>query len=205
VREDTAALVLVGGRSSRMGRPKAALLFDGVPLLAHLLSRLARYFPEIIVVRAPGQDLPDAGGVARHASRVVEDAVSDQGPVAGICAGLAAARRPLAVVATCDVPFLEPRLGVRMATLAEGHDAVVPEWEGRLNPLQAVYRTRLRPLFEEQLAAGRRRAVDLLERVPVRTLSEAEIRAVDPEGLTFFNMNTPEEYDRAQRLWRERA
>jgi molybdopterin-guanine dinucleotide biosynthesis protein A len=91
-----------------------------------------------------------------------------------------------------------------MAALADGYDVVVPEWEGRLNPLQAIYRVRVLPLLEEQLAAGRRRPVDLYERVAVRTLSEEEIRVVDPEGLTFLNMNTPEEYERALALWRER-
>lgn len=209
---NAAAVILVGGRSSRMGRPKAALLFDGVPLLTHLVRRIATRFPEIVVVRAPGQELPlptddaDSSSVVGGSSLVVvEDAVTEQGPVAGICAGLTAVQRPLAYVVTCDVPFLDPDLGVWMASLADGYDVVVPEWEGRLNPLQAIYRTRVLPLLEEQLAAGRRRPVDLYERVPVRTVSEAEIRARDPEGRTFLNMNTPEEYERAVALWREQT
>jgi molybdopterin-guanine dinucleotide biosynthesis protein A len=197
---DAAAILLAGGRSSRMGQPKAALPFDGVPLLAHLLDRLAPYFPERVIVRAPGQELP---AISDREVRIVEDAVIDQGPVAGICAGLAAVRCELAFVVTCDVPFLSPRLGAAMVAAAPGFDVVAPEWEGRLNPLQAVYRTRLLPLYEAQLAAGRRRPVDLYPRVAVRTFSEAEVRAVDPEGLSFLNMNTPEEYQRALRLWRE--
>jgi molybdopterin-guanine dinucleotide biosynthesis protein A len=184
-----------------MGRPKSALLFDGEPLVAHLLRRLAGVFPEIVVVRATDQEVPLPLDVAVS---VAKDAVADQGPVAGICAGLAAVRRPLAFVVACDIPFLEPRLGAWMVAQAEGHDVVVPEWEGRLNPLQAVYRTRVLPLLEEQLAAGQRRLVDLYDRVTVRRVSEAEIRAIDPDGLTFLNMNTPEEYDRALNLWRER-
>lgn len=199
---EAAAILLAGGRSSRMGQPKAALPFDGVPLLTHLLDRLAAYFPERVVVRAPGQVLPP---FSDRDVRVVEDAVTDQGPVAGICAGLAAVRRELAFVVTCDVPFLSPRLGAMMVAEAPGYDVVAPEWEGRLNPLQAVYRARLLPLYEEQLAAGRRRPVDLYSRVAVRTVSEAEVRTVDPEGLSFLNMNTPEEYERALLLWRERT
>jgi molybdopterin-guanine dinucleotide biosynthesis protein A len=202
-RPDAAAVLLVGGRSSRMGRPKAGLLFDGEPLLAHLLRRLARAFPAIVVVRAPGQDLaiPSASVIGASSLVVAEDRVTDQGPVAGICAGLAAVRQPLAYVVTCDVPFLDPGLGVWMVSLVEGYDVVVPEWEGRLNPLQAVYRTRVLPVVEAQLAEGRRRLMDLYERVAVRKVSEAEIRAHDPEGRTFFNMNTPEEYERALSLW----
>jgi molybdopterin-guanine dinucleotide biosynthesis protein A len=200
------AVILAGGRSSRMGTPKAALRFEGVPLLTHLCERLAPFFPEIVVVRAPGQELPwGAAGPPPPGVSVAEDAVTDQGPVAGICAGLAATRAELAFVVSCDVPFLNPRLGARMVELTEGYDVVVPQWEGRLHPLQAVYRGRVLPLLEEQLASGRRRAVDLYERVPVRKLSEEEIRAVDPLGRTFLNMNTPKEYQEALALWKEAA
>jgi molybdopterin-guanine dinucleotide biosynthesis protein A len=199
-RPDAAAVLLVGGRSSRMGSPKAALLFDGEPLLVHLVRRLSAVFPEVVVVRAPGQELPLPSDTS---AKVVEDAVTDQGPVAGICAGLAAVRRSLAFVVTCDVPFLDPRLGAWMVSLADGFDVVVPVWEGRLNPLQAVYRTRVQPLLEEQLAQGRRRPVDLYDRVPVRKVSEAEIRERDPEGRSFLNMNTPDEYEQALALWQK--
>jgi molybdenum cofactor guanylyltransferase len=200
---DATAIILAGGHSSRMGAPKAGLLFDGVPLLEHLCARLAEVFPELVVVRAAGQALPPVEASASAHPRVVEDAVSDQGPVAGICAGLGAARRSLAFVVSCDVPFLNSQVGAMMVDLAEGYDVVVPEWEGRLHPLQAVYRTRVLPLLEEQLAAGRRRPVDLYERVPVRKVTEAEILEVDPLGLTFMNMNTPEDYQRALALWNE--
>lgn len=206
---DAAAILLVGGRSSRMGTPKAGLLFDGVPLLVHLCRRLTSAFPEVVVVRAPGQELPRGEEGPPLPIAVVEDRVPDQGPVAGLCAGLAAIRHPLAFVATCDVPFLNPRLGVWMIGQADGegplasYDVVVPEWEGRLHPLQAVYRARVLPLLEEQLAKGHRRPIDLYERVCVRKVTEAEVRAVDPLGRTFLNMNTPEEYERALVIWRE--
>jgi molybdopterin-guanine dinucleotide biosynthesis protein A len=203
--EESAAVILVGGHSSRMGTPKAALLFDGVPLLQHLIRRLARVFPEIVLVRAAGQELPlsDAFRQEFPGIIIVEDTVADQGPVAGLCAGLAAVKQPLAFVSSCDVPFLNPRLAVRMVELASAYDVVVPEWQGRLHPLQAVYRTRVQPMLVEQLAAGRRRPFDLYERVAVRKLTEEEIRAIDPDGRTFLNMNTPEEYARASALWSE--
>jgi molybdenum cofactor guanylyltransferase len=195
--KNATAIILAGGHSSRMGTPKAELLFEGVPLLEHLCVRLAELFPEIVVVRAAEQTLPPVEAT------VVEDLMPDQGPVAGLCAGLGAAQRPLAFVVSCDVPFLNPQVGAMMVDLADGYDVVVPEWEGRLHPLQAVYRTQVLPLLEEQLAAGRRRPVDLYERVPVRKVTEAEILAVDPLGLTFLNMNTPEEYQHALALWNE--
>jgi molybdopterin-guanine dinucleotide biosynthesis protein A len=186
-----------------MGTPKAALLFDGVPLLQHLVRRLAALFPEIVLVRAPGQELPLSEEFRRSFPGIVavEDAVTDQGPVAGLCAGLEAVTRPLAFAASCDVPFLNVELAARLVELADGFDVVAPEWEGRLQPLQAVYRPSVHLVLAEQLASGRRRLLDLYERVAVRKVTGREILGLDPDGLTFLNVNTPDEYERALALW----
>ena len=76
----------------------------------------------------------------------------------------------------------------------------VPEWNGRLNPLQAAYRTTCQPVLAELFAAGRRRPIDLYDRVRTRIVREEELRALDPEGLTFLNMNAPEDYENALRI-----
>jgi molybdopterin-guanine dinucleotide biosynthesis protein A len=188
-------LFLAGGRSSRMGTPKAELLFEGRPLLAHLVDRMLLHFPEVVVVAAPDQPLPDTP------ARVVHDERPGEGPVAGLAAGLKAIGQPLTFASSCDVPFLSADLAGFLVAQADGVDVVVPEWEGRLHPLQAVYRTRVQPLLEQQLAEGRRRPIDLFERVPTRVVSEAELRGFDPEGRCFLNMNTPADYERALELW----
>jgi molybdopterin-guanine dinucleotide biosynthesis protein A len=200
MREDCAAVLLAGGRSSRMGRPKAWLEFSGTPLLSLLAARLARFFPEIVVVAAPGQELPEHGGAT------VTDQRPGEGPLAGLETAMAAVRRPFLFLTSCDVPFLAPALAVRLAELAEegcGYDAVVPEWEGRLHPLQAVYRTGIREVVSGLLAAGRRRPVDLFGLVRTRTVGEEEVRASDPTGLTLYNMNSPGDYERALQWWPE--
>jgi molybdopterin-guanine dinucleotide biosynthesis protein A len=106
----------------------------------------------------------------------------------------------LAFVVSCDVPFVSTAVAGGLLSLAAEYDVVVPRWEGRLHPLQAIYRSALAPLLAEQLAAGRRRPVDLYERVRTRYVEEDELRAWDPTGQTFVNMNTPEEYQAALRL-----
>lgn len=194
---ECAVVFLAGGKSSRMGTPKAWLEFDGRPLLAHLVERMLAVFPEAVIVSAPGQDLPPTP------ASVVHDERPGEGPVAGLAVGLRAVTRPWAFAASCDVPFLNPALASYLLSLSAEYDVVVPEWKGRLNPLQAVYRTSVQPLLEQQLTEGRRRPVDLYERVRTRVVGEAELQRVDPRGLSFLNMNTPEDYSHALQQWAE--
>ena len=192
---DCSAILLAGGQSSRMGTPKLWLEFAGRPLLQHLVERLAELTPEVIVVAAPGQELPPTG------ARILYDESPGEGPVAGLVVGLREVTRPLAFVASCDVPFLRRELVRFLVDQAEGYDVVVPEWGGRPQPLLAVYRTSVQPVLARQLAEGRRRTTDLFDHVRTLRVSEAEVRRVDPEGLSYFNMNTPEDYQRALALW----
>lgn len=190
-----ALIVLAGGKSSRMGQPKAWLPFHGQPMLARVLERLAPLFEERVVVRAPGQDLPEVE------ARFVEDEEPGLGPVAGLAAGLGAVTRPLAFVISCDAPFIDPAVVAHLVSRCQPpYAAVVPLWEGRLQPLHAVYRADNAPILRRLLAAGRRRPVDLFAEVPTLEVPEAEIRALDPDGLTFMNTNTPEDWERALAL-----
>jgi molybdenum cofactor guanylyltransferase len=189
------AIVLAGGRSSRMGRPKALLPFDGEPLIVHTVNALRALFDDIVVVAAPGQNLP------AMPVKLVRDEVAYQGPVGGICYGLAAAAGDVAFVASCDSAFLNVPLIAHLLAQCVDHDVVVPFWNGRLQPLHAVYRRSVLPLLEAQLARGELRPVYLFEKVRTRYIDEAEIRQFDPEGLSFYNMNTPEDYADALERW----
>jgi molybdenum cofactor guanylyltransferase len=189
------AIVLAGGRSSRMGRPKALLLFDGEPLIIHVVRTLRPLFAEIVVVAAPGQELPSMPVTLVH------DDVAYQGPVGGICYGLRAATGDVCFATSCDSAFLNRRLIAHLVSQISDYDVVVPHWQGRFQPLHAVYRRSVLPLLEGQLARGELRPVYLFERVRTRTIDEGEIRQFDPEGTSFFNMNTPEDYTEALARW----
>jgi molybdopterin-guanine dinucleotide biosynthesis protein A len=191
------AIVLAGGKSSRMGRPKALLPFAGVPLILHTVGMLRSLFDEIVVVAAPGQDLPDMPVM------LVRDEVAYQGPVGGICYGLGASTGEAAFVTSCDSAFLNPSLISHLLAQLGGHDVVVPFWEGRLQPLHAVYRRSVLPLLEAQLARGELRPIYLFDKVRTRRIEEPEIRQFDPEGRSFFNMNTPDDYAKALERWSE--
>jgi len=180
-----------------MGRPKSLLLFDGEPLILHIARALRRMFAETVIVAAPEQELPDLPAI------LVRDDVAYQGPVGGIYYGLKAASGNFCFVTSCDVPFLNPALISHLASQMPNHDVVVPHWENRFQPLHAVYRTSVLPLLKEQLDRGELRPVYLFDKVRTCQIGEDEIRRFDPEGLSFFNMNTPDDYERALQRWEE--
>jgi molybdenum cofactor guanylyltransferase len=194
---DVTAVVLAGGKSSRMGRPKSLLVFDGEPLILHIVRALKRMFAETVIVAAPEQELPDLAAI------LVRDEVAYQGPVGGIYYGLKAASGNFCFVTSCDVPFLNLALISHLTSQMLNHDVVVPHWENRFQPLHAAYRTSVLPLLKEQLDRGELRPVYLFDKVRTRKIGEDEIRRFDPEGLSFFNMNTPDDYERALQRWEE--
>ena len=190
------AVVLCGGESRRMGRPKAWLPF-GEELMLERVVRLAGTVAQpMIVVAAPGQELPAlAADVA-----IVRDSVSGRGPLQGLAAGLAAFDNSIDLIyaTATDVPFLEPRWMTRLVELAAGYDLVIPHVAGFYHPLAALYRpAAVLPAIESLLLADRLRPVFLVEAVKTRVVDEGEMRAVDPALDTLRNLNYPEDYERA--------
>lgn len=197
VRDSASAVVLAGGKSSRMGKPKSLLPFDGEPLIVHIVRKLAELFADIVVVAAPEQQLPVLP------ARLVRDEVAHQGPVGGIYYGLRAAERDVCFVTSCDVPFLNLSLVAYLVSQSAEFDVVAPYWQERFQPLHAVYRRGVLAFLEQQLERNELRPIFLYDKIRTRKISEQEIRRLDPEGLSFLNMNTPQEYEAALQRWQE--
>ncbi len=208
----TGGIVLCGGHSSRMGRPKAWLPVGSETMLGRVVRVVGRVVGPVVVVAAPGQDVPELpAGV-----RVVRDEIEGRGPLGGLAAGLAALRGECdgIYLSACDVPLLRAefveRLVSREATpSAAGADTLgvasrltIPLIATRLHPLAAVYSLDVLPVVLAQLAAGDFRMTRLPELVPTQFLTEADFADVDPELESLRNVNTPEEY---QRLLGERG
>jgi len=181
-----------------MGRPKALLPFDGEPLIAHIIRRLGRVFAETVAVAAPDQELPPLPVALVH------DQVAYQGPVSGIYHGLKAATTEVCFVTSCDAPFLNLALISHLMSQITDWDVVVPFWQERFQPLHAVYRRSVAPLLHEQLERNELRPISLYPKVRTREIYEDEVRRFDPEGLSFLNMNTPQDYQAAVDRWRSR-
>ena len=182
-----------------MGTPKALLTFDGIPLILHTVATLRRVCAEIVVVAAPDQAMPPMDGVT-----LVRDEVAYQGPVRGLYHGLSTSTRSISFVASCDSPFINTGVVSHLLSFVTDYDVVVPRWGGRDQPLHGVYRRTVLPALEAQLANGELRLGSFLDKVRARRMDADEIRTFDPEGLSFLNVNTPEDYDEARRLWSRR-
>jgi molybdenum cofactor guanylyltransferase len=193
------AVVLAGGQSRRMGRPKALLPFGDEVLLQRVVRRLGAVCSPIVVVRAPEQTLPELPPDVS----ITEDRVTGKGPLQGISAGLSALSgvAEVAFVSSTDAPFVEPAL-VRLLVRLRGsaYDVVVPKAQGHYHPLAALYGVSVRGEIEALLAEDRLRPFFLFERVRTLVVEEDTLRAVDPELLALRNLNTPADWHEALAL-----
>lgn len=188
------AIVLAGGRSVRFGRDKAAEIVAGRSLLQHVVDAVGPIAGEVVVVRATGTSpLPVK---SKTPLRQVED-VREGGALAGLYSGLLAASQPVALALACDMPLLSrPLLAYLRGLLDEGVDVVMPLREGKEEPLHALYRRACLPAIEKALDEGKRRIIDFLPDVSVRYVSDDELRRLDPEGRSFWNVNYPSDLAR---------
>jgi molybdopterin-guanine dinucleotide biosynthesis protein A len=190
-------VVLCGGRSSRMGRPKAWLPFGPELMLPRVVRLLGEAVSPVVVVAAPGQDVPPLPpGVA-----VVRDAEEGHGPLQGLLAGLHALteKADAAYLSSCDVPFLRPAFVRRLIDLLGDAAICVPHVGEYHHPLAAVYHIDVAGAVEKLLGAGRLRPVFLFETVPTRVVTAAELADIDPDCATLRNLNSPQEYEAALR------
>jgi len=199
-------LILAGGKSRRMGRDKTWLELGGAPLIAHVIRRLLPIASEVVVsTDSPGpvEDLERSLSIPLI---VVRDQHPNAGPLAGLHAGLSAIRSAWAFTVAADMPFVNANLVRRMIDLSTNHDAVVPRitppnfTQPELEPLHALYSVACLPSIEDSLRAGGGRLVSFLPRVRVAYVGDSLVRQIDPHYLSFFNINTPEDLERAARL-----
>jgi molybdopterin-guanine dinucleotide biosynthesis protein A len=190
-------VVLCGGRSRRMGRPKAWLPFAGELMLPRVVRLLSGVVRPVVVVAAPGQDVPPLpAGVT-----VVRDAEEGRGPLQGLAAGLEAlrGRAEVAYLSGCDVPLLRPAFVRRLLGLLGDSQICVPRVGEHHHPLAAVYRLEVAGAVKQLLAEDRVRPVFLFEAVPTRVALAADLADADPAFQSLRNLNTPEEYEAALR------
>lgn len=193
-------IVLAGGRSRRMGRPKAALPWGPGTLLSHACEVVAEAVDgPVVVVRAPGQELPPVpAGVL-----LAEDGRPDGGVLVGILAGLEAlaGTADAAYVSAVDVPHLAPAFVRRVvAGLNDDTDVVLPDAQGFRHPLAAAYRLGVAAPLERLLDAGGFRPAELYAVVRTRVvdagwlLADDVVRATDPALRSLENVNDPAAY-----------
>jgi molybdopterin-guanine dinucleotide biosynthesis protein A len=196
-------MVLCGGQSKRMGRPKAWLPLGDELMLPRVVRLLSMAVRQIVVVAAPEQEIPPLPADVL----IVRDEEKGRGPLQGLAAGLAASAGKVEVVyaSSCDVPFLQPLFVRRLIELLGEQHICVPRVGDYHHPLAAVYRCAVLPTVRRLLAEDRLRPFFLFEAEPTRVVEAAELADVDPTFQTLRNLNTPEDYEQALRETMNRA
>ncbi len=203
-------VILAGGKSRRMGRDKALLDFAGQPLIARVLARVQTVCSEVIIVAN------EHAAYAHLGARLVSDVYPGKGSLGGIFSGVLAARAPYALVVACDLPFLNVALLRYLISLAPEADVVIPrahaprgtarsatryeQLDVKASGLQAthaIYSKRCLEPMRARLLANDLRIINFFDEVRVRVVEPDEVARYDPTGLTFLNVNTPEDWQTA--------
>ena len=187
-----AGIVLCGGNSTRMGVSKAILPFGPELMLNRVVRLLGKVVDQIIVVAAPGQQLPQlADGI-----EVIRDQREGRGPLEGLAAGLRGlnGKAEAAYATSCDVPLLVPAFVDRLFELLGSAQIAVPR-EGKFHhPLAAVYRVDVLANVERLLASDRMRPIFLYEDANTLEVLPEQWSDVDPQSATLANLNRPADY-----------
>ena len=200
-------VILAGGQSRRMGQNKALMLLADAPLISHVICQMEAVTDELLLIT----NEPDLYTTLKIPTYT--DLLPEMGTLGGLYTGLTHAANEVVLCVGCDMPLLQPNLLSYLTTLLGDYDAVVPCIEAengtRTKPtylfqtLSAVYSKRCLPIIEEMLAVGELRVHALYDRIDTRIVQSDEWQAFDPQGLSFFNINTPKDFEKVNIYWRE--
>lgn len=190
------AIILAGGKSSRLGFDKQLLQFNGEYLIDMLLKLLAPVFQELIVV----SNTPELHSA--RPCRVVSDSFIGKGPLGGLHAGLHAASFEVCYLTACDMPWISTsyiRYLLEFQKAHPGTEAVVTRLGDMLEPLNGLYCKALEPPIETLLGEHRRKMTALLDTAQTLYVPESIALRYSPDWVMFDNINTPEDWDRFQK------
>ncbi len=189
--------IQAGGTSSRMGEDKALKTFLGRPLIQRVMERLTPIADEIIVTTNRPAEYSFLG------VRLVADLKPGRGALGGLYTAIASASQPIVAVVACDMPFASPTL-IEAATrlmIQEEADVDIAQSKEGYEPIHAVYRRETcLPAIEAAIQADQWKVIAWFPQVKVRVLTSDELKRYDPTGLAFWNVNTPEEFSKAEEL-----
>ncbi len=194
---EAAAIILAGGKSTRMGQNKALVRVKKHRMLEAIIRTLSGRFAEILV-SANDNSYDDLN------LRTVTDIFPGSGPLGGIHAGLKASGYNVNFVVACDMPFTDPGMAAYMVRQAEGYDAVVPRIGEYYQPLFAVYTKNCLGAIETQLTNKMYKIISFYPLVKIRYMGLDEISKFGDPDRMFFNVNTPHDLETAKAMaWRE--
>jgi len=190
---DVTAIVLTGGKGSRMGSiDKSRIEINEVPIIDHLVATLRQWFKAVIIVTCAGReyDYPNV--------EVVIDAESEFGPVMGLYCGIKASSTKYNFVMACDMPWPNETIIALMLQRIGEHEAAMAQINGKYQSLMAIYHKNTESTLLACISAKQHRLRDFLAQLDLAVLSEAEIKAIDPLMRAFTNINSAADLDVAR-------
>ena len=201
--------IQAGGQSSRMGEDKALKTFLGRPLIQRVIERLSPIADEVIVTtnRPQAYSFLDTSirpiGHSVQRLRLTPDLKPGRGALGGLYTAIASATHPIVAVVACDMPFASATFIETASKLLveEEADVVIAKSSEGYEPLHAIYRRdTCLPAIEAAIDADQWKVIAWFPQVKVRVLRNEELKQMDPAGLAFWNVNTPEEFAKAEQL-----
>lgn len=187
--------VLAGGESKRMGQDKAFLQVGQQAVIERVLERVGPLTDDLFI----STNLPEK--YKEFNLPLVGDVYPNKAALGGIYSAIHAARHPQVLVLACDMPFLNVELLKHLISLAPTADVIAPLIAPpQPETLHAVYSKNCLSAIEPRLKAGRLRVIGFFDDVSVRYVERDEVSRYDPDFYSFINMNTPEDYQRVNRL-----
>ncbi|HDP70422.1 MAG TPA: molybdenum cofactor guanylyltransferase [Actinobacteria bacterium] len=193
--EKIAGIILTGGRSSRLGKDKCLLKLGTKTILEDLVGKLSSLCEEVILVSNTLKSHQMSG------ARVAQDEIPHQGPLGGILAGLKASNCFHNFIVSCDTPFLNLNLARYLIAEAKGFDVVIPESQFGLEPLQAIYSKDCISYIEDRLRNQDFKIISFFKDVKIKKIKKDRVTELDPNALSFFNINTFEDFERAKEIY----
>ena len=194
------SIILAGGRSSRLGREKLAEVIAGKSLIERAIGSLSSLSQEIIIVISQKQARSSLSSYIYPKAKTVVDLYPQKGSLIGIYTGLVRSSNLLNLAVACDMPFLNLELLCYMVKIAPGFDVIIPRIDDQMEPLHAVYSKNCIGPMEKLIKQGNLKITGFFSSVKVKYVEKEELDRLDPERLSFFNINTESDLKKAKIL-----
>jgi len=201
------AIVLAGGLSNQFGHDKGLLQLAGKPLILHVLDKISTIVDEVLIVVGSARQAK-AYAILNLNAKIVIDKYEIQSPLVGAITGFENANGEYSLLLPCDTPFVSSRIASLLLEKCVNRDAVIPRWpNGYIEPLQAAYRTK--SAITAANTALENKKLDMRSMIAnlgkVTYTSTLTLKQVDPNLVTFFNINTPEKIRKAEAMIKGKA
>ena len=180
-------IILAGGKSTRMGKNKALIEIEGIPIIERIYALFKKLFQQVWII-TDQEELFEGLGAKLH-----DDLIPNLGALGGLYSGLVLSSFPYSFCVACDMPFLRESLIDYLLRQIDGFEAVVPKTRDGWQPLHAVYSKACLEAIKEIVAEKKTKIIDIYPRIKMRTVGEEEFRSLDPLNQSFINVNTPED------------